>query len=247
ISHCDGQEKLIMKNYKSRSISRQVFCLAIILILSPTIFAQSGVSLQGQITDERNAAIVGAQVQLRSRSGVAVQATTNESGAYEFKDLRAGDYVLEASAKGFATSTMKLQVANSSRADVTLSVERVSESVVVTASGTAQRADEISKAVSVIDNQTIEARRELTLPESLRGVPGVRVQQQGSIGALTTVRLRGQRNFDTAVLFDGLRVRDASDINGSPAVVLPDLLNTDLDRIEILRGSGSSIYGTNAI
>jgi vitamin B12 transporter len=236
-----------MKNYQSCSIPRWAFSLAIILILSPVVFAQSDVSLHGQITDERNAAIVGAQVQLRSRSGVAFQTTTNESGTYEFKTLRAGDYLLEAGAKGFATSTMKLHVANSFEVDLVLSVERVSESVIVTASGTAQRADEISKAVTVVDNQSIEARRELTLPESLRGVPGVRIQQQGSIGALTTVRLRGQRNFDTAVLFDGLRVRDASDINGSPAVVLPDLLNTDLDRIEVLRGSGSSIYGTNAI
>jgi iron complex outermembrane receptor protein len=236
-----------MKNYQSRSIPRWAFGLAIILILSPTLFAQSSVSVQGQVTDERNAAIVGAQVQLRSRSGAAFQTTTNENGAYEFTNIWAGDYVLEASAKGFATSTLRLQLVNSVKTDVTLSVERVSESVVVTASGTAQRADEISKAVTVVDNQSIEARRELTLPESLRGVPGVRIQQQGSIGALTTVRLRGQRNFDTAVLFDGLRVRDASDPNGSPAVVLPDLLNADLDRIEVLRGSGSSIYGTNAI
>src|ERR1044072_484789 len=236
-----------MKNYQSRSIPRWAFGLAIILILSPTLFAQSSVSVQGQVTDERNAAIVGAQVQLRSRSGAAFQTTTNENGAYEFTNIWAGDYVLEASAKGFATSTLRLQLVNSVKTDVTLSVERVSESVVVTASGTAARADEISKAVTVVDNQSIEARRELTLPESLRGVPGVRIQQQGSIGALTTVRLRGQRNFDTAVLFDGLRVRDASDPNGSPAVVLPDLLNADLDRIEVLRGSGSSIYGTNAI
>src|SRR6185503_2740041 len=103
------------------------------------------------------------------------------------------------------------------------------------------------KAVTLIGSDQIEARHEVSVAEALRQTPGVRVQQQGSIGALTTVRLRGQRNFDTAVLFDGLRVRDASDINGSPAVVLPDLLNTDLDRIEVLRGSGSSIYGTNAI
>src|SRR6185436_2983744 len=73
------------------------------------------------------------------------------------------------------------------------------------------------------------------------------VQQQGSYGALTTIRLRGQRTFDTAFLLDGLRVRDASDINGSAVPFIADLLPVDLDRIEMLRGSGSSIYGTNAI
>jgi iron complex outermembrane receptor protein len=73
------------------------------------------------------------------------------------------------------------------------------------------------------------------------------VQQQGSPGALTSVRLRGQRTFDTAVLLDGLRVRDAGDINGSAVPLFPDLVPGDLDRVEVLRGSGSSIYGTNAI
>ena len=62
------------------------------------------------------------------------------------------------------------------------------------------RADEIAKVVSTLDSETIEAKHELGLAEALRGTPGVRVQQQGSPGALTAVRLRGQRNFDTALL-----------------------------------------------
>src|SRR5213075_2083219 len=74
-----------------------------------------------------------------------------------------------------------------------------------------------------------------------------RVQQQGSPGALTSIRFRGQRPFDTAFLLDGLRMRDASDINGSAVPFIADLLTEDLDRVEMLRGSGSSIYGTNAI
>src|SRR5262249_51779952 len=82
---------------------------------------------------------------------------------------------------------------------------------------------------------------------ALRGTPGLRVQQQGSPGTLMSLRVRGQRNFDTAILFDGLRVRDSADINGSAFPFITDLTPNDLDRVEILRGSGSSIYGTNAI
>jgi len=48
-------------------------------------------------------------------------------------------------------------------------------------------------------------------------------------------------------LLDGLRVRDASDINGAAGPLFADLAPTDLDRVEVLRGSGSSIYGSNAI
>src|SRR4029079_18226654 len=113
--------------------------------------------------------------------------------------------------------------------------------------GTAQRADEVAKVVSTLDSQAIEAKHELTLPETLRGIPGVRVQQQGSPGSLTTLRLRGQRNFDTALLLDGLRVRDAGDINGSALSLMSDLVPVSLDRVELLRGAGSPIYGTHAI
>jgi vitamin B12 transporter len=217
---------------------------------SPIVRSQSPASIGGHVTDQRDASVAGAEVQLRSRSGVQLFAPTDDNGAYSFKNVPSGEYVIEIRVKGFAGFTSKelsLARGQSLTNNIKLSVEAVSESVVVTATGTAQRIDELSKAVSVLDDQSIEARRELNVPESLRGIPGIRVQQQGSIGALTSVRMRGLRNFDTAILLDGLRVRDASDINGSAVVVIPDLLPADLDRIEVLRGSGSSIYGTNAI
>ena len=212
--------------------------------------AQSSTSIRGRVTDEHNANVVGAEVSLQSRAGVHLLAVTDDNGEYSFKSIPPGDYVVEVMAKGFATFTSKslrLDRGQSLANDVQLSIDSVSENVVVTANGTAQRVDETSKAISVLDEQTIESRRALSLPEALRGVPGVRIQQQGSYGELTTIRLRGQRNFDTALLLDGLRVRDASDINGSAVPFIADLQPANLDRVEVLRGSGSSIYGTNAI
>ncbi len=224
--------------------------LFLVFVFCAPIFAQSSSnSITGVVKDDYGAVIAGAEVQLRSRSGAQSSSRTDYNGVYSFKNLPAGDYVLEVKAKGFATFASELKIARGQTLNqgVRLSVEAVSESVVVTATGTTQRVDETSKAISVLDDQSIETRRAVTLTESLRGIPGLRVQQQGSMGALTTLRLRGQRNFDTAILLDGLRVRDASDINGSAVSIIPDLLPADLDRVEVLRGSGSSIYGTNAI
>jgi iron complex outermembrane receptor protein len=221
-----------------------------ILAISAAALAQSNGSIGGRVADERNATVVGADVQLRSRAGSQLSVKSNDSGAFSFKNLAPGDYILEVRASGFAAFTSKeirLASGQSLTDDIELSVEAVSENVVVTATGTAQRVDETSKAITSLDDQLIESKRELGLAESLRGVPGLRVQQQGSPGELTTVRLRGQRNFDTAILLDGLRLRDASDINGSAVPFIGDLLPVDLDRVEVLRGSGSSIYGTNAI
>jgi vitamin B12 transporter len=241
------------KNEKLFSLARlasAVLTLALLFSSSINVFAQNGAVVTGRVTDERGANITGAEVRLRSRVGTRLFARTDESGVYTFKGLAPGDYILEVTARGFAalTSTeFRVERGETASRDLTLPVAAVNENVVVTATGTPQRADEVSKSVTLLEEDQIETRREITLPEALRGTPGLRVQQQGSPGALTSLRLRGLRNFDTALLLDGLRVRDASDINGSALPYFTDLMPVSLDRVEILRGSGSSIYGTNAI
>jgi iron complex outermembrane receptor protein len=223
---------------------------AALCLFSLNVFAQGGASVAGRVTDESGGRVASAQVRLRSRNGLQLFARANNEGVYGFKGLGPGDYILEAAAGGFATQTsesFRVERGAALTHDFKLSVASLDETVVVVASGTPQRVDEVSKAVTLIDDQQLEDKHEVSLPEALRGTPGVRVQQQGSPGSLTTVRLRGQRNFDTAFLLDGLRVRDASDINGSALPFITDLLPANLERVEILRGSGSSIYGTNAI
>lgn len=226
--------------------------IAIILALgiSGNVFAQGTGTIKGTVTDENGAKLAGAQVVLSSSAGVQLNTSTTESGTFEYRNLRSGSYLVEVKAGGFSPFTseeIELKRGENKDVVVQLKIAAINASVIVTATGTAQRADEVSKVVSTLDAEAIEAKHVLSLTESLRGIPGVRVQQQGSPGALTSVRLRGQRNFDTALLLDGLRVRDAGDINGSPLSLFSDLVPVALDRVEVLRGAGSSIYGTHAI
>jgi len=224
--------------------------LVFVLSLSTTAFAQGIGGIKGTVTDENNGKVTGAQVVLSSSTGIHLNTSTDQAGTFEYKNLRSGSYFIEVKANGFSVFTseeIQFERGETKQVAVQLRIASLSASVVVTATGTAQRADEVSKVVSTLDSQEIEAKHELSLAEALRGTPGVRVQQQGSPGALTTLRLRGQRNFDTALLLDGLRVRDAGDINGSALSLMADLVPVALDRVEILRGAGSSIYGTHAI
>jgi vitamin B12 transporter len=226
------------------------FALILALGIWINVFAQGSGEIKGSVTDENGAKIAGAQVVLNSAAGVHLNTSTDQAGKFEYKNLRSGSYFIEVKGNGFSVFTSEeIELNRGERKDVAvqLKIAAINASVVITATGTAQRADEVSKVVSTLDSQEIEAKHELTLPEALRGIPGVRVQQQGSPGSLTTLRLRGQRNFDTALLLDGLRVRDASDINGSPLSLFADLVPIALDRVEVLRGAGSSIYGTHAI
>ena len=90
-------------------------------------------------------------------------------------------------------------------------------------------------------------RADFSLIESLRTIPGFRVSQSGGFGKTATIKTRGLRNSDTAILIDGIRFRDASAITGDASSFLSDFTLTSVSKIEVLRGSGSSLYGTNAI
>src|SRR5262249_23492223 len=110
-----------------------------------------------------------------------------------------------------------------------------------------QPIDQVSKTVNIIDAQEMRERADFTLIDSLRSIPGLRVQQLGGFGRLATIKARGLRNQDTAVLIDGVRFRDATAITGDASPFLSDFTLTSVSRVEVLRGSGSSLYGTNAI
>nr|MDQ3805962.1 TonB-dependent receptor [Acidobacteriota bacterium] len=86
-----------------------------------------------------------------------------------------------------------------------------------------------------------------TLTDALRAVPGLRVQQLGGPGSFSTIQTRGLRSQDTSLLLDGQRFRDPTAVRGDASGFLGDFVVTGAGRVEVLRGSGSSLYGTNAI
>ncbi|MBA2339876.1 MAG: TonB-dependent receptor [Pyrinomonadaceae bacterium] len=232
------------------------FIIAIAFVLwcaLPTAAQQSiGISIAGRITDPEGAGLAGAIVTLYSRTRPAerVATTTDDTGTYRFERLADGEYIIEAEAAGFnrsAARVLRVERARASTIDIPLEIAGVREQVVVTASDTPQTIDETSKAITVVSRREIEERDEFYIAEALRTVPGLRVRQLGNPGALTSIRTRGLRNQDTAVLIDGQRLRDAAAPQGDASGLIGSLAVTDVSRIEVLRGSGSSLYGTNAI
>jgi vitamin B12 transporter len=217
---------------------------------------ESAAAVAGRVTDPRGAGVAGASVRLyaRDRSGqhAPLSTVTDASGGYRFERLAPGEYAVEAEAEGFARAAARVvRVASGGAAvagvDVRLEVAGVSEQVVVTASDAPQTVDEVSKAVTVVGGREMEERDESHLAEALRTVPGLRVQQLGGPGSFTTIKTRGLRNQDTALLIDGLRFRDVTAERGDASGFIGDFLTTGAGRVEVLRGSGSSLYGTNAV
>ena len=223
------------------------YILLSIVFFSETAAAQS---VSGIVTDPQAKAVAGAAVSILARDGNARRETTADSaGAYRLDRLTPGEYVIEAQAPGFSRTAAHLRIAREQNAqlDLSLHVATASEQVVVTASSTPQTADETSKAIQVVSSQEIDRRDEAQLSEALRPLAGVRIQQLGGPGALATINLRGLPEYDTAILIDGMRFRDASGTQADASSFVEDMMVTGLDRVEVLGGSGSSLYGSNAI
>lgn len=237
------------------------FALACALLAASATHAQStgaraqvpGATLSGRVTDPRGAGLAGASVTLydRARTQLRLSTTTDAQGAYRFERLAPGAYLVAAEAEGFAQSAAReVEVVRGSSVpdlDFQLEVAGVSTEVVVTAADAPQTVDEVSKAVTVVGRRELEERDEATIANALRTVPGLRVQQLGGPGSLISIKTRGLRNQDTSVLIDGLRFRDPASAQGDATSFLADLTVTDTARVEVLRGSGSSLYGTNAL
>ncbi len=99
-------------------------------------------------------------------------------------------------------------------------------------------------AVSVITREDIEARGQVRVSDLLREVPGVSVSRTGPIGGVTQVRIRGAEGNHTLVLIDGIEANDpASDTEFNFASLMTD----NIERIEILRGPQSALYGSDSI
>jgi iron complex outermembrane receptor protein len=239
-----------------REILNRTFIIVCALLVAACLpafaRAQQGATLSGRVTDPQGAGLPGAAVKLyeRARTQGRLSTVTDASGAYRFERLAPGEYIVEVEARGFApgaAQAVTLARDAASTLDVRLEVAGVAAEVVVTAADTPQTVDEVSKAVTSVTRREMEERDEATLTDALTTVPGLRVQQLGGPGSLVSIKTRGLRNQDTSVLIDGLRFRDPAAPEADAASLLSDIQVTDTGRVEVLRGSGSSLYGTNAI
>ncbi|HUP00332.1 MAG TPA: TonB-dependent receptor [Gemmatimonadota bacterium] len=116
--------------------------------------------------------------------------------------------------------------------------------IVVTATRTPAPPEEIGSSITVVTRQEIERRQYRTVIEALRAVPGVAVAQAGP-GGVASVFLRGAGSDQTLVLLDGIELGDPSTPNG--AYDLAHLTTANIERIEIVRGPQSTLYGSTAM
>ncbi len=244
--------KIILDTYfpllTKEGIKGWLYLTMFLLILSFTALtipakAEDNISITGIVTVKKTGnPIAGATIRIE---GTAAGAVTNKRGKFEIKNLTSGKYTLLASTVGYETKKLKIEIKSGEMLNLDISLaERALQmsEVVVSANKRIQAVQEVPVSMSVIDSRSLLDRGITKIEDALGYVPGVTIHQDN-------VDIRGSSGFTLGVgsrvtlLLDGFPLISAD--NGDIKFDALPLFN--IERIEIVKGAGSALYGTSAL
>src|SRR5262245_51129863 len=120
---------------------------------------------------------------------------------------------------------------------------RRAEPVVVTATRSEEPLEQTGASVTVVPEEAMRVQEYRAVEDVLRTIPGIQVETSGSPGKLSTIQIRGANATQVQVLIDGVRVKSVT----SGDFDFADLTLDNIERIEVLRGPQSTLYGADAI
>jgi iron complex outermembrane receptor protein len=203
--------------------------------------------LSGRVTAAGGAAVPGATIKLTAPNAPAAKgAYTDTRGRYSIKGIASGKYTLSVSAVGYQTKVMEDVDVSGGTLNITISETAIDMDVmVVTASRTLQKASEAPASVTVVEPREIREAPKTNPVEHIRGLAGVDYAQTGISQQNTTVR--GFNNVFSGSLLTLTDYRPAGvpSLRVNVGYFVP-ASNEDIERMELVRGPGSALYGPNA-
>ena len=184
-----------------------------------------------------NAPIANANIALSER----FFGTTNDFGEVIFKDLSASNYFIKISHISYKTFELNIELLSDTVIYMNLSSESVKlQDVIVTANKYEQNIQMLPYSVSSVSKKEIEMSPLFTVSDLLKTESGISLLRDGIWG--TEVSIRGLSRANVVTLIDGYRIETSTDI--SARLSMFDL--NDVERIEVIKGAASSLYGSGA-
>jgi outer membrane receptor for ferrienterochelin and colicins len=212
----------------------------LLFLLLPGLLYSQEAKLSGNIRGNDSIAVPGASILIR---GTTLGTISDNSGRYTINRIDPGTYVLRVSLIGYETREKTITVkAGENKVDFILSESDINLNEVVV---TATKSEKSLKNVPVL-TQVINVRQMLNLgidnvPDALQAmVPGLDVSQ---FGTRTSISLQGMDSKYVLFLIDGERI--AGEVNGDIDYSMLNMEN--IEKIEVIKGASSSLYGSNAI
>lgn len=216
-----------------------VVCFAL-LIVSASAQAQT---LSGRVVDPDGRPVANAELIVSGSTAAPLRARANAEGRFDLSNLEPGRYSIVATAPGLVSDAQTIDLTTAPvTLDIALRLSALNETLVVSAAQIDQPLSRTPDSVTVIPGREIDAKQQFTLAAALRSVPGLTLQQNGGPGTVTSLFTRGGESDFTLVMVDGVR---ANSFGGG--LDLSQLPLQDVERIEVLRGPQSALYGSDAI
>jgi outer membrane receptor for ferrienterochelin and colicins len=219
-----------------------------ILICSISTKAQTPATVSGRVIDASGAALPGAAITLRNlATGLERVITTETDGSFRFPGLREGRYKISAAATGFTVAEKIAESLDGAPIEFRLEPSALVEAVtVVSGSRQEELRESLNTKVDVISRARIRDTGDESVGEVLRELPGV-VTRRGTQGAgAAGEQIQGIDSRQVLVLFDGQPIIGARGIKRGVLNLDRQSINT-LERIEVVKGASSALYGSDAI
>jgi outer membrane cobalamin receptor len=207
------------------------------------ITSADAATLSGVVRDPDGRAVPGARVIVSAaRPGIS-EAVTDAEGRFALDSLPPGRLEVRVVIDGFTADPQVIDADDlPTTLDITLRVSALADSVVVSAAHVDLPLSQAASSVTIVSGAELEARQARTIADALRTVPGLQVAQNGALGSLTSLFTRGGESDFTLVLVDGMRANSFGgglDLSQVPLV--------DVERVEVVRGPQSAVFGSDAI
>jgi vitamin B12 transporter len=168
--------------------------------------------------------------------------TTSAEGIATFGEFPSGRYRIQVLAAGFATRTEDIASVHPEVILLQLRLATASQTVVVTATGTLVPAEESGASISTIESAQLETMQPIAADDAVRFLPGAVVNTAGQRGGLSSLFVRGGQSTYNKVIVDGVAVDNPGETFDFGTLPL-----TEADRVEFLRGTQSTLYGSDAM
>ena len=209
--------------------------------LTFNVNAQSG-SITGKITDSNGNPLIGANILIE---GTLIGTASDEEGMFEITRVKTGAYILEASMVGYKKFVSDPLTVNGNTANLNITLTQKIlqyDQVVISAGKHKQNLSELPVSASVINSNRISKKNIVKIDEILRYTPGVNV-------SLDQVSIRGSSGFSRGAGTRVLMTLDGLPLStGDTGELVWEMIPvTDVERIEVIKGSSSALYGSAAI
>lgn len=221
----------------------------VVVILSWFIFL-TGANAQtqrfnGVVLDGNGRAVSGAEVVLRDKTSHTERTVlTNEEGQFSFDLAGEKAYELTTRVSGFATATREV-TAKDSGLTLMLELQAIKEQVTITATRSEVVTTETAVPVSVVDREAIDRLQINTIGDIFRGLPGTSTTNEGAFQVRP--KIRGLDSNRVLVLVDGERLNNSRTSTGQSGIEPGLVESSQIETVEVVRGSGSVLYGTDAL